>query len=295
IYGVSFRYQRILVPGLAWMLALGDDNRIHAAYFAVILGFVFLGVYWTSRFMAELGFAPAWGLLFAIMPATVASVDRMVSDVALAALTAGFAVYASKARWPVFVILACAVLTRETALPIVGGYVLFLITQKRWRSAALAVLSLAPAFAWFLYVSRGRGSEVVSYVGFVPLYGFIERVIHPAYYKLGGWHNTAGQIFDVFALAGIALALFFTFRFAVERRWTELTAALYGCALALIFLKSRDVWEDAYAFGRVLTPFMMLAMFASVASNLKQRPWLAALPLLLVSARMSLNLSGQIF
>ncbi|MBZ5602163.1 MAG: hypothetical protein LAO79_07655 [Acidobacteriia bacterium] len=293
ISGAAFRYQRILVPALAWTLALGDDRRVHAAYFAVILGFLFLGVYWTARFAASLGLAPAWGLIFAVTPAAIASIDRMVADVALAALTAGFALYAAKGRWPVFVILACAALTRETALPIIGGYTLFLMAQKRWRGALLAAASVLPMIAWYFHVSHGRSSTVIRYVGWIPLAGFFERIVHPAVYELGGWHNTAGQVFDYLALAGVGLALIFTVRFAVRREWSELAAALYGCFAAVLVLKSRDVWEDAYAFGRVLTPFMLLAMLVGIAHQTRRRPWLAALPLLMVSARLTLNLTGQ--
>src|SRR5271170_3248559 len=58
----AFRYQRILVPALAWILALGQDRWIHATYFAVILGFAFLGVYWLSQFAMRAGRSAAWGL-----------------------------------------------------------------------------------------------------------------------------------------------------------------------------------------------------------------------------------------
>src|ERR1041385_915357 len=71
----ALRYRRILVPMLAWLLALGRDSAIHAAYFAVILGFVFLGVYWLARVMAIRGRHPAWGLMFLLMPATLVSID----------------------------------------------------------------------------------------------------------------------------------------------------------------------------------------------------------------------------
>src|ERR1700722_7629357 len=46
IAGFSFRYQRIFVPALAWTIALGRDAWVDRAYYGVILGFVFLGVYW---------------------------------------------------------------------------------------------------------------------------------------------------------------------------------------------------------------------------------------------------------
>ncbi len=56
IADAPFRYQRIFVPALAWIFALGQDTWIHAAYFAVILACSYLlGVYWTARFAERLG------------------------------------------------------------------------------------------------------------------------------------------------------------------------------------------------------------------------------------------------
>jgi len=76
----ALRYRRILVPALAWALAMGRDSAVHAAYFAVILGFVFLGVYWLARAMESRGGHPAWGLMFVIMPATLQAAPSCSSE-----------------------------------------------------------------------------------------------------------------------------------------------------------------------------------------------------------------------
>ena len=44
------RWRRILVPALAWLCALGQSDFVDSAYFGVLLGFVFLGAYWLSRY-----------------------------------------------------------------------------------------------------------------------------------------------------------------------------------------------------------------------------------------------------
>src|SRR5579862_780128 len=72
------RYRRILVPGLAYMLALGRANWVDPAYFALVLIFIGAGVYWSVECSQALGRSPAWGLLFLLMPATLISMDRLV-------------------------------------------------------------------------------------------------------------------------------------------------------------------------------------------------------------------------
>jgi hypothetical protein len=291
IAGASFRYQRIFVPALAWMLAFGQDRWVHASYFAVILAFVYLGVYWTAKFAARAGMAPAWGLAFALTPAAITSIDRMVADVALAAFVAGFALYCGKqANWRVLVIFVCAALTRETALPIIAGYCLFLLSRKQFAGAILSAATVLPAIAWVAFESRGAPELQTNYGTWIPFAGFLERLIHPSPYSLTLAKLAITQVLDYAALAGVALAFALAVRIAIRKEWAALSAAVYASALVIVFLKSRDVWEESYAFGRVLTPFMLLTMLR----ELSRSPWLALLPIVMVDARVSLNLSGQV-
>jgi hypothetical protein len=292
IAGPVFRYQRILVPALAWMLALGRDEYIHAAYLTVILGFAFAGIYWLARLAQFRGLHPAWGLAFIAVPATITSLDRMTADVALAALCAAFAFYVEAGwTWQVIPILACAVLTRETGALIVAGYCIFLVTRSQIIRSIAVACSLLPAGAWFLYISRGGADpEAIGYLHWVPLYGFLERVLHPHTYPGASWQNYLAVGFDFISLAGIALALVAVMRMAIQRRWNANTAAIYSIALAVVFLSSRDVWEDAYNFGRVLTPLLLLLFIEQFG----ERPLLALAPMALVDARISLNLTYQV-
>lgn len=288
--GAAFRYQRIFVPALAWMLALGRDEYVHAAYFAVILGFAFAGVFWLARLAQLRGLHPAWGLAFVVVPATITSLDRMTADIALAALCVGFVLYAEAgSSWRVVAILACAALTRETAVPIVAGYCLFLLTRLQIAKSIAAACALLPAGAWFLYVTHGSAkSEAVAYLSWIPLYGFLERIVHPAVYPLVGWKAGIAVSFDFIALAGVALMLIAIARMAIGARWNAGAAAIYVLAFAVIFLRSRDVWEDAYNFGRVLSPLLLLTFVEEWGT-------IAALaPMAMIDLRISLDLSGQL-
>jgi hypothetical protein len=296
IVGWAFRYQRILVPALAWMLALGQDRFIDAAYAAVILALVFLGVYWLSLIALRLGLSPIWGVVFALAPAQIVSIDRMTVDVALAAFTAGFALYASQGRiGPAAIVLTCAALTRETALPIIAGYALFLVTQKQIRNALLIAAAALPAAAWFVYLSRlsrmDDPSPVVSYANWIPLAGFADRVTHPALYSgISASRAYIAIACDYLALAAIAITLVAIVRLSLRREWTAQSAALYCLALAAIFIGSRGVWEEAEAFGRVLTPLLFLAGIDSLGRHAR----LAFVPMILVDLPISLTLWQQI-
>jgi hypothetical protein len=304
IADVSFRYQRILVPALAWMLACGQDRWIHAAYFAVILAFVFVGVYWTAGIAVRFGRPALWGLVFLFAPATIVSLDRMTVDIALAAFAAGFAFYtiesSDRLSWKILVILACAALTRETALPIIAGYAIYLGTRKRLLQGALAAATVLPAAAWYLYLRRSADpSPVTSYLDWIPFAGFGERIVHPAVYASTHWKNLVATTCDYLALAGIALALIFAVRLALRRQWDAQSAAVYALAIATAFVRSPSVWQEVYAFARVLTPLLLLAGFQVLRSRPKSTPlkssaWIAFAPLLLPDAAIALALWRQI-
>jgi hypothetical protein len=290
IVDVSFRYQRILVPALAWILACGQDRWIHAAYFAVMLGFVFLGVYWTSRLAVRIGRPATWGLVFLLAPAVIVSIDRMTVDIALAAFAAGFALYAGKFGWKVFLILACAALTRETAAPIIAGYVVYLLTRKPLIHALLAGAAALPAAAWYVYLSRLKRSAAPDYLNWIPLAGFTDRLLHPTHYPMAAFKSATAVMLDYAALLGIAIAVMLAIRMALRKRWDARACAIYALALAVIFVRSRSVWEDVYAFGRVFSPLLLLIALDELRAN----PWLACLPMFLADTRVSLDLVSQV-
>ena len=283
----ALRYRRILVPALAWTLALGRDSAVHTAYFAVILGFVFLGVYWLARVMVGQGRHPAWGLMFVLMPATLVSMDRMTVDVALAALTAGFVLY-SDCRWKVLAILMCAALTRETGFLLTAGYGVFLLSRRRFADLAWTAAAALPAIFWYAYASRHTPPPSPdSFASLIPLAGWIERVAHPVVYPLTRWQAVAAVELDYIALAGVALLLGHAVWLAWSRRWNARAAAIYVFAAAVVFLASRSVWEDAFGFGRVVTPLMVLLAAEDA------RPRLAFAPVALIDARIGLNFLKQ--
>ena len=279
------RYRRILVPALAWTLALGRDSAVDFTYIAVVLGFVFLGVYWLARAMELRGRHPAWGLMFALMPGVLVSMDRMTVDIGLAALTAGFVLY-SESKWNLLPILVCAALTRETGFLLTAGYGVFLLSRRRFGDLIWAALTAVPAMIWYAYVRSHAPPEPASAFGsFVPLGGWIERVAHPFAYNLPHWPALAATELDYVALMGVALMLGHAVWLAWSRRWSARTAAIYIFAAAIIFIGSRSVWEDAFGYGRVVTPLMIL---------LAAEDSVAFVSMGMVDARIGLNFLKQI-
>ncbi len=307
-----FRYARILVPALAWVLAFGRDGWIDPAYFTVILGFAFLGSYWLALYAARESMSPAWGFTFILSPATLTSIDRMTVDIALAALCAAFALYAdvgaesgmdgarwkaSGLQWKLTLVLACALLTRETGWLLFVAYEVYLVARRRFADVLLTSIAAIPAIVWNSYIAARAGlAPTPPHVLGIPMAGFIDRFTLPASYNLSPGLNALAISLDYAALAGIALALALTIRLGirnVRERWTALSSAICAFALAVIFLRGRAEWADAYAFGRIFAPLLLLIAMHNLSGRARSLALLGLAPTILVDARVALNFGKQ--
>lgn len=133
----QLRFRRLLVPLAAWLFGFGQRRWIDGAYIAVEMLCLALGGYWCGRSLAQRGRSPFWGLLFVVVPATLASFDRMLVDGPLTALFAGFLLYCEEQRWTrIWVLAMLAALTRETGLLLVAALVTDRLWHHDWRRAA---------------------------------------------------------------------------------------------------------------------------------------------------------------
>jgi hypothetical protein len=284
------RYRRILVPGLAWLLAGGDDQRIDVAYICVVLGFVLLGAYWTGRYAALLGYPPGLGLSFALVPAVLISIDRLTVDVALAACCVGFALYTREWR-PVklYPVLVAAALSRETGSLLIAACVIWLLFERRFRDALLFATAAIPAACWYVFVQLHTAPVSVHLLTLLLFSGIVGRIIHPLALPTSPSIRILADVLDLLALGGIATALLWAFRRALRRVLTPLSIAIYAFALLTSVLAPGDTWSDVYSFGRTLTPLLLLCALDGLA---ERRTW-PVIAMLAVDPRIGLSMGRQ--
>jgi len=282
------RYRRILVPFLAFALAGGQSESIDRAYELVFLLTVALGVFWSCRVAQNAGVAAAWGLLFLAMPAVPITMDRLVVDGALAALTVAFVYYSPSPSWKLFLVLACAVLTRETGLLLVIAWCVSLAGRRQFRTAALFLLTAVPGAAWYAYVQTKTTANVYA-TSLVPFSAIVSAFLHPLRYPPGTPLAIAVHAADYLALAGmlvaLALALLWFARLPLDP--VRIAAVLF--AVVGILLQRADLWRDVYGYGRLFTP--LLVCLSALAAQYR-RPWLLA-PLAMIAPRIAIQLAPQ--
>jgi hypothetical protein len=285
------RWRRIGVPGLAALLAAGNDRAVDAMYVSIQLVFVFLGVLWLARYAQSRKLPAAWGLAFLLLPAVLVSLDRMTIDLPLAAFTIGLIWYGDGApRWPVYAILCAAPLVRETGMVVLAAWCVHAALKRRWSTALLGAGCAFPALAWWAYVSRHTAPDSTSWLSSYPFSGIIDRTIQGVHAPVTTIGLHAASLFEQVALAGIWLALILAVYLAWKRRYglLELMAVVFLAFAAT--LGKLDIWESAYAAGRTMSPLLIALGLIALRDR---KPWFA-LPLLLVLPRIALQYEAQL-
>ena len=284
----GLRYRRILVPLLAYGIAMGRGQWVDRAYELVFLAGIGLGVYWSCGLAQQAGLAAAWGLLFLLMPAVPISMDRLVVDGALAALTAGFLYYSRSPSWKLFLVLACAALTRESGVLLPASYCAYLLLRREFRKAGVFALSGLPAAAWYLYVHAHTAPGEIA-MSWIPLLEILRALGHPERYPARIPFAAAVHAADYAALAGVlaAFGLAFVWFFRGPSGPARLTAALF--AAAALFQRWPGHWENVYHFGRVATP-LLLCLGAMAAQQ--RKAWLLA-PAAMMLPKIAMQLAPQ--
>jgi hypothetical protein len=254
----AMRYRRILVPVLAYLLAFGRQRYVDAGFFAAILLFLFLGVYWLGRYAVLYGRSAKWGWAFLLAPGTLAGLERGSIDTALAALTIGFVLYLrEQSRYRLLLVLMLAGLCRDTGVLLILACAGSALLYRNWPRLVLSSVSALPALAWFAYVWMRTPAEPSLNLIRLPLTDLVTNVIHhnPDYIKNGFY---VVQFAYYMAVLGILLA--FVLSFLCFFACWKCAEALVLVAFTLfgLLVQTPGLWAQPYYFGRILAPMLVL-------------------------------------
>jgi hypothetical protein len=291
----QMRFRRILIPLAAWLLAFGHPAWVDPAYIAVELLVVGLGVYWCSRFLARRGCSPLWGLLFVAVPATLASLDRMLVDGPLAALFAGFVLYCEERRWSrVWLLAMLAALTRDTGLLLAAALVTDRLWRRDWLRAAWFGLSAAPAAAWYGFIALRLPPDRPIPILAIPVWGLLRRL-----FWLRPYPDPAVQLLlrvtDAFAVLGLAASIVLALRWLLQRDWGPVPLCVGFFAVLALVLGTPAHMTDAFGFARPVSPLLLWVMLEAASGKARWcliPPLLVSLSVLLTFTRPFLAVVG---
>jgi len=305
-----YRWRRIGLPGLAYLLAFGRDAWVDYLYVALQLVFVFLGAYWLAGYAQLNHRETGWGAAFLLIPAVAVSLDRMTIDLPLAALSVALLLYGSRGnpRWTAYATLAAAPLFRETGVLLILAWCVFWVVRaargvprsaagedRNLRSAFFGAACALPALGWWSYVAFHTIPDQTRLLASFPFNGLFTWTLHALAEPAAVYGPRANAAFEFVALAGMWLAFALAAYIAAKRHfqrsnWNlpEYTAVAFAVFASLIGYQ--DIWASAYGIGRTLSPLLI----ALAAIALRDRRPLFALPLLLIVPRIALQFAAEL-
>jgi hypothetical protein len=252
--GPAYRHQRLLYPVLVWTLSLGQPDLAAWLLPAVnALGLVLLGLL-GGQFARELGKPVWWGAALPLYAGFAYSLARDLDEIVLACCVLASLLFVHQRRYPAAaILLALAVIARETAVLLAGALILERLLA-RW-------LDRPPAAPLYVGVVGAAAYVAVQFAlwlrwGQVPLLaggGEINRGLPfaaPLQYALSV--GRLGRV-ELGVFVGVLLLALTTPRAPLHLRLGLVT---YVCLLSVL---SWPVWEGDAGWLRAATEASALA------------------------------------
>ncbi|MEA3377950.1 MAG: hypothetical protein U9R72_17320 [Chloroflexota bacterium] len=146
----AYRYQRILYPVMAWALALGRPAGVPWTLILINLAAVAGGTYFTERLLDRHGVSRWYALAYGLYGGLVAGLRlNLTEPLAYGLVQGGLWSWVENRKVRAASFFALGALAKETALIAVGGLLVYLLLESRWRETALLGLAtLLPFGAW---------------------------------------------------------------------------------------------------------------------------------------------------
>jgi len=176
----AYRYQRIVYPLAARVLALGNADWVPWTLIIVNVMALVVGVWLTEEILRHFNVSRWYALIYGLSAGTLMAVRLDLNEPLAYALAQAGVLLALKDRWRwAAVILAVAALTKEMTLAVAAGIAFVYLFQRRWpRVVAFSAIVLLPfaiwqivLWQWFGQPGIGSGGALATPFEIVPLRG----------------------------------------------------------------------------------------------------------------------------
>jgi hypothetical protein len=265
-----YRAGRILIPLLAWLLALGHASPAIIVYQLLCWGLGVAAVFLVARWLAAEGRSPWWALPLLCSAGLAAAMIRSTPDAAaLALLLAALLLHARGRFVPAVVMAVAAVLARETSYLVALAIALEELWRRRvTRAAAFVLIPLVPLAAWHLYLRSVLGPPRPSGVSrFTTPFAWVPEKL-PVVFAASGisWQ----EVFGLLAIAATTVAFILLASRPTTWAAPELAFLAFG-ALGLVL--TDRVYVETWGYARILIALPFLASLVAERQRSAWRRW----------------------
>ncbi len=263
-----YRQQRIMYPFIAWLFSF---NRIIIPYILVGLNLFFITIigFYGGIIAQKFHKHALWGIIFVVWPGFLFTFSRNLTEIiASAFLLAGITHLFYKQYIVSGLLLACAVLSKETTLIVPISICIANIFQIKKSYNKLvwytALFPLAVYQTWHIWLSQKWTDawtiEIHNNVGipFIGLLDFINKI--PTLPKML-------QISSVIEIICIAFFVFFAY-ISIQKNnislFLKISLLFYS---ALVLSLTKTVWVEDIAFMRASTELFIIGILLIIQVN----------------------------
>ena len=271
--GAPYRYQRILMPLLAWTLSGGSMDRVPYAIVGLNVFGVALGAFIVALYCRHFGVTPYLSLLYACALWSFISLSRSTIELFyLFTLLAGFYVYCIKNK-PLLsaLIFSTAVLTRELAILSVISIALFDILQGKYKRIIYWSIPFIAYACWqgFIYYrfrefSSAVGSMAKPYEWGIPFHGLLAKIWeHIETLRTNFNTEDVGKVI-VLAITGSAVVITLSGIRKIENPF-QILGAIYS--VLFLFYTAPRGWTDFWGYTRHTAELFICLIFSICTRN----------------------------
>lgn len=260
---LSYAYQRILLPVVAWVFALGQEPLLPWTFLFINIASLVLACAVTLKSPKA---TPLHALAIAFCPSAMVGLHFMLAEPLALLIIALFLVRFSKVQtidWLNVLLLSLLVLSREVNIIFVGIVLLYCLYKQNWKSSALTLIPIGIFFAW-----HGTLFAIFGDVPFLTSAGARQLPFSAPLKVLFGLRG-----YNMYTLSSVALFLGFVLPAFLWSGWkiikgnrTFPVIALF-LFLCLMLTLADYIWGSITSVGRVITPVYPLAVFAFMRND----------------------------
>ncbi|MCB0208391.1 MAG: hypothetical protein KDJ52_03650 [Anaerolineae bacterium] len=194
----AYRYQRILYPLTARLLAFGQSGLIPWTLIVINIGAMALGTWATEQLLLHLRVSRWYALVYGLYGGQLLSLRADLNEpLAHAFVQLAMLAWARERRWWAVGAFALAALGKETTLVFLAAYMLYTLSQRMWGWTFRLGLAAIPFviyqfFLWGWLGSFGVGSGGAGATPFSPV-------------PLAGWLAIAGVSVGAFLIISLVV------------------------------------------------------------------------------------------
>jgi hypothetical protein len=241
----AYRFQRILLPALGWILSFGQRNLIPWVLLFINLIALVVGTWLLEQLLVEQHVSRWYALTYGLTVGIFGSVRRSLSEPLAYGLVIGGIWLANRERWLwSAVIFALAALAKETTLFFPAGYGLYLLIKREWlRAAVFGAIAVIPFAIWQLILRAqlgtfgiGSGGAQATSFEIIPFAGVVRILTETPPEIRAGLLVVFGAILIPFVILPTLWALWRCWKEWQKGKWTAYTCLLFANAIIMPFV-----------------------------------------------------------